>query len=70
MNDRFEMSFKNKALTMYLILMVQTVAIQLYLTLFTEVPRIYPSSLPAIPLLIYFIWLPIHRRKKRENQSS
>lgn len=68
MNDRFEMSFKNKALTMWLILMVPTVIIQLYLTLFTDIPRIYPASLPAIPMISYFIWLRVYKKRKRGEQ--
>lgn len=70
MEDRFELSFKNKAVVMYLVLMLPTVAIQLVLTLFTDVPRIYPASLPAIPLLVYFIWLPLHKRKLRDQQNG
>lgn len=67
MNERFEVSFKNKALTMWLILMVPTVGIQLYLTLMTDIPRIYPASLPAIPMIYYFIWLFVYKKKRREQ---
>lgn len=64
MSSRFEMSFKNKVVRMWLILMVPSVVVQLSLTLFTEVPSIIPAAIPAVPMTLFFVWLFFYNRSE------
>lgn len=70
MSDRFELSFKNKVVRLWLILMVPTVIVQIYLIQFTEYPRVISGGIPAISLMIFFSWLYFLKRKQKEGQSG
>lgn len=67
MSDRFELSFKNKVVRMWLLLMIPTVIVQIFLIQFTALPREVPAVIPAIPLTIFFIWLFLHKRKQKKE---
>lgn len=66
MSERFELSFKNKIVRMWFILMIPTAIVQLFIILFTELPEIIPVAIPAIPLLIFFIWLYFYKRVQKK----
>ena len=66
MNERFELSFKNKIVKMWFILMVPTAIVQLFLILFTDVAEIIPVALPVVPLLLFFIWLYFYKRNQKK----
>ncbi|GKV70120.1 hypothetical protein NCCP2716_26180 [Sporosarcina sp. NCCP-2716] len=67
MSSQFELSFKNRAVRMYLYLIIPAVLIQGYLIFFTNIPSIIPAALPTIPLLIFFVWLVLHKKKKEKQ---
>lgn len=69
MSDRFELSFKNKVVRIWLILMIPTTAIQIFLILFTEFPRVIPIIINAIFMIIFFIWLYHHKRNQKKVHS-
>ncbi len=66
MNERFELSFKNKIVKMWFILMIPTAIVQLFLILFTDVAEIIPVVLPIVPLLLFFIWLYFYKRDQKK----
>jgi len=70
MNDRFELSFKNKVVRMWLIFMVPTTAVEIFLTLFTKFPRVITSGISAISLIIFFIWHYFYKRKQKQALVS
>lgn len=65
MSKQVELSFKNKAVKMWLILMVPNLFVQICLTQFTEVPRFIPACLPAISLLVFFSWFYWYKRNEQ-----
>ncbi|GEN84993.1 hypothetical protein SLU01_33050 [Sporosarcina luteola] len=69
MSDRFELSFKNKVIKMWLVFMVPTVIVQILLLLFTEYPREILAGIPSIPTTLFFIWLYFHKRKQKKKEN-
>lgn len=69
MNERFELSFKNKVVRMWFILIGPTVVIQISLTLFTELPQIIPAAIPIVPLTIFFVWYYFYKREQKKKQT-
>lgn len=65
MSDRFELSFKNKVVRMWLIIMVPTVIIEIFIMLFTE----FPGLLSIISWTIFWIWLYFYKRKQKKGHS-
>jgi len=64
MSDRFELSFKNKVVRMWLIIMVPTLAAELLILKFTQIPFF---SLPS--WTIFFIWHYFYRKKQKKEHS-
>ena len=65
MSDRFELSFKNKVVRMWLIIMVPTVIVEIFIVLFTELRGIFP----LISWTFFFIWLYFYKRKQKKEHS-
>ncbi len=66
MNNRFELSFKNKVVRMWLIIMVPAVIVGIFIIQFTE----FPGLFPIIPWTIFFIWLYFYKRKQKKVDSK
>ena len=64
MSDRFELSFKNKVVRMWLIIMVPTLVAEILIMQFTKIP-VFTSISGAI----FFIWLYFHKRKQKKEHS-
>ncbi|AMQ05277.1 hypothetical protein MKY15_12125 [Sporosarcina sp. FSL K6-1540] len=64
MSDRFELSFKNKVVRMWLIIMVPAVIAEILIMQFTAIP-----VLPSISWTIFFIWLYFYKRKQKKEHS-
>ena len=70
MNDRFELSFKNKEVRVWLVIMVPTVIAGVLLILFSETPTSYVTSLlPLISWTLFFIWRYFYKKKQKKVQS-
>lgn len=70
MSERFELSFKNKKVRVWLIIMIPTVIIEISLLIFTEIQQGYITGFfPLISWTVYFIWLYSYNRKQKEMQS-
>lgn len=64
MSDRFELSFKNKVVRMWLIIMVPAVIAEILIMQFTVIP-----VFPSISWTIFFIWLYFYKRKQKKEHS-
>ena len=64
MNDRFELSLKNKVVRMWLIIMVPTLIAEILIMQFTGI-RVFT----LIPWVIFFIWLYFYKRKQKKEHS-
>lgn len=63
MSDRFELSFKNKVVRVWLIIMISAFIVELFMIQFTMIP-----IFTTIPWIMFFIWLYFYKkRQKREN---
>lgn len=63
MSDRFELSFKNKIVRVWLIIMISAFIVELFMIQFTMIP-----IFTTIPWIMFFIWLYFYKkRQKREN---
>ncbi len=70
MNDRFDLSFRNKEVRVWLVIMVPTVIAEVLLILFSETPTSYVTSLlPLISWTIFFIWRYFYKKKQKKVQS-
>ncbi|MFD1030154.1 hypothetical protein [Metaplanococcus flavidus] len=70
MAERFDMSFKNKELKMWLLIMVPITIIGSYFLL-TSTPstRHYPFGILLIGYAFYYSWRYRFRKKKKENKE-
>jgi hypothetical protein len=64
MSDRFELSFKNKVVRMWLIIMIPAVIAEILIIQFTKIP-----VFPSISWTIFFIWLYFYKRKQKKEHS-
>ena len=64
MSYRFELSFKNKVVRMWLIIMVPAVIAEILIMQFTVIP-----VFPSISWTIFFIWLYFYKRKQKKEHS-
>lgn len=70
MGERFELSFKNKEVRVWLVIMVPTVIAEVLLILFSETPTSYVTSLlTLISWTIFFIWRYFYKKKQKKVQS-
>ena len=65
MSDRFELSFKNKVVRMWLIIMIPALIVEILIVKFTKVP-----VFTLIPWAIFFVWYYFHKRKLKKEQSA
>ncbi|XKI11035.1 Permease [Sporosarcina sp. ANT_H38] len=65
MSDRFELSFKNKVVRMWLIIMVPTVIAEILLMQFNELTFL----LSVISWTIFLIWHYFYKRKQKKEHS-
>ena len=66
MSDRFELSFKNKEVRMWLIIMVPAVIAEIFIMQFTKIPGLFP----IISWTIFFIWRYFYKRKQKKVYSK
>ncbi len=64
MSDRLELSFKNKVVRMWLIIMIPAVIAEILIMQFTKIP-----VFTTIPWIIFFIWLYFYKRKQKKEHS-
>lgn len=64
MSNRFELSFKNKVVRMWLIIMIPALIVEILIIQFTKIP-----VFTAIPWVIFFIWLYFYKRKQRRENA-
>lgn len=64
MSDRFELSFKNKVVRMWLMIMIPALIIELLLIQFTKIP-----IFTLIPWIIFFIWHYFYKKEQKKEQS-
>lgn len=70
MNDRFELSFKNKEVRVWMAIMVPTVIAEILLILFSETPNGYITGcLPLISWTLFYIWRYFYKKKQKKVQS-
>ncbi len=70
MGDRFELSFKNKEVRVWLIIMVPTVIAKVLLILYSETPTGYITGLlPLISWTIFLIWRYFYKKKQKKIRS-
>ncbi len=70
MSDRFELSFKNKVVRIWLIIMIPTVILQIFLILFTELPRVIPAGIPGLSWVSFFIWHYFYKRNQKNEHAG
>lgn len=68
MNERFDLSFKNKEVRMWLYIMVPTFLIGSLLLIFGDYKDQYIRfSVLVIAIIGFYIWRFIYRRKQKRN---
>ncbi|HSJ39028.1 MAG TPA: hypothetical protein VK945_12535 [Planococcus sp. (in: firmicutes)] len=65
MEDRFEMSFRNKQVRVWLALMVPALVLTMYFAFFAENPGILAPTPPLVAWIVYYIWRFNYRKKKK-----
>lgn len=69
MNERFELSFKNKVVRMWFYLTGPTIFLQITLAFFTEVSQLILALIPVKPLTIFYAWYYLYRKNQKKEQS-
>ncbi|MEK4485415.1 hypothetical protein MHH81_07380 [Psychrobacillus sp. FSL H8-0484] len=70
MSDRFELSFKNKEVRIWFVIMVPVVIGSVLFMLFTEIKyQSLVSLFPVMGWLIFYIWRYLYRRKQKKESS-
>lgn len=70
MTDRFDLSFRNKEVRVWLFIMVPTVIVEILFILFSETPNGYITGfIPLISWTIFFIWRYFYKKKLKKVQS-
>ncbi|MFJ8462069.1 MULTISPECIES: hypothetical protein [Lysinibacillus] len=70
MSDRFELSFKNKEVRMWFVIMVPIFIAGILIAIFTEIQDLYiTGSIPLIAWITYYIWRYLYRRKQKKESS-
>lgn len=68
MNERFDLSFKNKEVRMWLYIMVPTFFIGSLLLIFGDNKDQYIRfSVLVIAIIVFYIWRFVYRRKQKGN---
>lgn len=62
MSERFELTITNPVVKMWLLLIIPTVLLQLFLLLFTDVTRMILALIPVLSLTIFIVWFYLHKR--------
>lgn len=65
MSDQFELSFKNKVVKMWLIIMVPTIIAEILIMQFTGLTFL----LSVISWMIFFMWHYFYKRKQKKEHS-
>ena len=70
MSDRFELSFKNKEVRIWMVIMVLATIAGALIVLFTEIQHLFiTGSFPVLAWMIFYIWRYFYRRKQKETSS-
>ncbi|MCG7343221.1 hypothetical protein MHZ92_03685 [Sporosarcina sp. ACRSL] len=70
MDDRFDLSFKNKEVRVWIYIMVPSITASVLLILFTEIANPYINLIPAIAWTLYYIWRFFFRRKQKKEVAN
>ena len=70
MNDRFDLSFKNKEVRVWLGIMVPFMAAAILLRLLTEIHMLYSNAIALAAWTVFFIWRFSYRKKQRKASSA
>ncbi len=70
MNEGFDLSFKNKIVRVCFWIMIPAVIAAVCLILFTDFPSIFPTLLPVIAWITFFIWLYFYKRKQKKEEYA
>lgn len=71
MSDRFELSFKNKEVRMWLVIMVSAMIAGALIILFTKIRYRYniAVSFPLMGWINFYLWRYLYRRKQKKESS-
>ncbi len=70
MNNRFELSFKNKEVRVWVAIMIPTLIAEIAFILLTETPNSYINVFfPLVSWAIFFIWRYFYKKKQKKLQS-
>ncbi|REB07355.1 hypothetical protein DVB69_11010 [Sporosarcina sp. BI001-red] len=70
MNNRFELSFKNKEVRVWLAIMIPTALGEIAVILLSETPNSYINALlPLLSWTVFFIWRYFYKRKQKKLES-
>lgn len=70
MNNRFELSFKNKEVRVWVAIMIPTLITEIAFILLTETPNSYINVFfPLVSWAIFFIWRYFYKKKQKKLQS-
>jgi hypothetical protein len=70
MSDRFDLSFKNIEVRVWIYIMVPAITAAVLLTLFTEIENLSINLIPAISWTMYYIWRFFYRRKQKKTTAN
>ena len=70
MSDRFELSFKNKEVRMWIVIMVLATIAETLIVLFTEIQHEYiTGSFSLMAWTFFFVWRYLYRREQKKESS-
>ena len=70
MNERFDLSFKNKEVRVWIYINIPFITASVILILFTEINAIFTGLLPAIAGILYSTWRFLYRRNQKKVTNT
>lgn len=70
MNDRFDLSFKNKEVRVWIYINVPFITALVILLLFTEIEPVITGLFPAMAGIMYYLWRFFYRRKQKKMTAN
>lgn len=69
MSDRFELSFRNKEVRIWLAIMIPATIAAVVMIIFTETTTLYSTAILTVAWLIFLGWRYFYRRRQRRETS-